>query len=305
MKINQAMKRVRYSLLHILFFCSILTTGLIAQDEPMAVPEDKPVKSTFNSIWIFDNPSVMVPIKGTFEWDIQHRFGLVDQGYEYLFGLYAPANIRLGFAYVPIEKLMVGFGLTRTNLTWDLNAKYAIFRQTQSGSSPVSLTYYVNAAIDTREKDFFTNPDDLVVADRVSYFHQLALARKFSERFSFQVAASISHFNTVDAVKGEGDEVIDKWKNDHLAIAGALKYKVTDAMNILINYDHPLTTHDILDPQPNLSFGVEFNTSSHSFQFFAGNNYNITPQRNNVFNTNQIGEGEFLIGFNISRLWNF
>jgi hypothetical protein len=224
-----------------------------------------------------------------------------------LFGLNAPANIRLGFEYVPIEKLMVGFGLTKTYLTWDLNAKYAIFRQTQSGSSPVSLTYYIHAAIDTRDKDkgFFTNPEELVIADRVSYFHQVSIARKFSDRFSLQIAGSVSHFNTVDATRGEQDEVIGNWKHDHLAIAGALKYKMTDAMNVLVSYDHPLTTHEVLDPEPNLSFGVEFNTSSHSFQFFAGNFYNITPQRNNVFNTNQIGNGEFLLGFNISRLWNF
>jgi hypothetical protein len=282
-----------------------MTSGLIAQEETMAVPEDKPVKNTFNSIWILDNQSVMVPIKGTFEWDMQHRFGVVKNGYEDLFGLYAPSNIRLGFEYVPIERLMVGFGITKTNLTWYLNAKYAIFRQMQSGSFPMSLTYYVNAAFDTRDKDYFTNPDDLVAADRVSYFHQLLLARKFSDRFSIQIAGSVSHFNTVDAVKGGQDEVIDKWKNDHLAIAGSLKYTVTPSMNILLGYDHPLTTHEILDPQPNLSFGVEFNTSSHTFQFFAGNFYHITPQRNNVFNNNQISDGDFLIGFNITRLWNF
>lgn len=299
------MKRVRYFFLGILFSFSSISGGLMAQEEAMMTPEDKPVKNTFNSIWIFDNPSVMVPIKGTFEWDMQHRFGVVKNGYEDFFGLYAPANIRLGFEYVPIDRLMVGFGITKINLTWDLNGKYAIFRQTESGSSPVSLTYYVNAAFDTRKKDFFTNPEDLVVADRVSYFHQLSLARKFSDRFSLQLAGSVSHFNTVEAIRGEGDEVIDKWKNDHIAISGALKYKVTQVMNILVSYDHPITTHEIQDPQPNLSFGVEFNTSSHSFQFFAGNFYNITPQRNNVFNNNSIGDGEFLIGFNISRLWNF
>lgn len=305
MKFHQIMKRSLYVFMGLLFFLVIAPHAILAQEEEIAATEDKPVKNTFNSIWLLDNQSVMVPIKGTFEWDILHRFGVVKNGYEDFFGLYAPSNIRLGFQYVPLERLMVGFGITKTNLTWDLNAKYAIFRQTQSGSSPISLSYYVNAGFDTRDKDFFTDPDELVIADRVSYFHQLLLARKFSDRLSIQIAGSVSHFNTVEAVKGEQDEVINKWKNDHLAIAGSLKYKVTPAMNVLIGYDHPITTHELLDPQPNLSFGVEFNTSSHTFQFFAGNYYNITPQRNNVFNNNRISDGEFLIGFNITRLWNF
>ena len=92
----------------------------------MVAEERKPVKNMFESIWIIDNQTVMVPFKNTLEFDIQHRFGLVENGYEDFWGLYAPSNIRLGFSYVPINNLMVGFGLTKQNLTWDFNAKYAL-----------------------------------------------------------------------------------------------------------------------------------------------------------------------------------
>src|SRR5690606_31796651 len=231
-----------------------------------------------------DNQTVFVPVKGTFEFDIQHRFGLVKNGYQDLFGLYAPSNIRLGFSYVPVRKLMVGFGITKTNLTWDLHAKYALLEQTRSGSVPVSITYFGNAAIDTRDKDFFANPDALVAADRFSYFHQVLIARKVSDKLSIQAAGSISHFNTVDAFEDPSGEVVQRWNNDHLAVAFSARYAITGATNLLINYDQPLTSHEVLDPQPNLSFGIEFKTSSHQFQFFAGNFYNITPQRNQVFN---------------------
>jgi len=47
------------------------------------------------------------------------------------------------------------------------------------------------------------------------------------------------------------------------------------------------------------------NTSNHSFQVFAGNYNSILPQSNNVFNQNDFTKGQFLIGFNITRLWNF
>ena len=57
-----------------------------------------------------DNQSVMVPIKGTFEWDIQHRFGTVKNGSKDLYGIFAPANIRLGFNYAPFKKLYIGGG---------------------------------------------------------------------------------------------------------------------------------------------------------------------------------------------------
>jgi len=89
-----------------------------------------------------------------------------------------------------------------------------------------------------------------------------------------------------------------------LAIAFGAKIKISPVTNILLSYDLPITTHEVQDPQPNLSFGIEINTSAHQFQFFATNFYNITPQRNNLFNQNNPGDGEFLLGFNITRLWN-
>jgi hypothetical protein len=59
------------------------------------------------------------------------------------------------------------------------------------------------------------------------------------------------------------------------------------------------------NPRPNVSFGLELSTSAHAFQFFLGNYASITPQRNNYFNKNDYTNGEFLIGFNITRLWNY
>ncbi len=292
--------------LNILLLLTIPAVFAFAQETEITTTVDKrPVKNMFESIWIIDNQTVLVPVKGTFEFDILHRFGIVKNGYEDLFGLYAPANIRLGFGYVPIDRLMLGFGITKTNLTWDLNAKYALLQQARSGGSPLSISYFVNAAIDTRDKDFFTNPAVVESADRVSYFHQVMLARKFTDRFSLQLAGSLSHFNTVDAFENPQGEIVNRWNNDHLALAVSARYHIASWVNVIANYDHPLSEHELVDPQPNMSFGLELTSSSHQFQIFAGNFYNITPQRNNVFNNNSFGDGEILIGFNITRLWNF
>ena len=71
----------------------------------------------------------MVPVKGTFEADIQHRFGSVQKGYQDLWGIYGIADIRFGFLYTPIKNLEIGFGITKVNMLWDGSAKYSIIRQ--------------------------------------------------------------------------------------------------------------------------------------------------------------------------------
>jgi len=93
--------------------------------------------------------------------------------------------------------------------------------------------------------------------------------------------------------------------NMHFAFECMGRYKFSDKSAIIINYDQPLTQHPTNNPHPNISFGLETTTDSHAFQVFAGNYYSIVPQSNNFFNQNDYTKGQFVIGFNITRLWAF
>lgn len=278
-----------------------LAGGLYAQvsTDALTIKKVKPVKNTFESVWLMDNQTVMVPIKGTLEMDIQHRFGTVDNGKKDIFGIFAPSNIRLGLNYSPMNKLFVGAGLTKERTQVDLNAKYSLLQQTP-GKVPVSLTYFGNMVIDARDKSNFR-----YAVDRLSYFNQLIIARKFTEKFSAQVAPNFSWFNNVEAYVDSKGNIQKKMHNGHFAISVLGRYKISDKTALLAGYDQPLTEHLTNNPDPNICFGFEITTSSHAFQVFAGNYYSIVPQSNNVFNRNDFREGQFLIGFNITRLWNF
>jgi hypothetical protein len=326
----------------------LLSTALLAQDDSTAVTEEavapakvKPVKNTFQSIWISDNQTVMVPVKGTMEMDIMHRFGTWNKGYEDFMGFFAPSNIRLGISYVPINKLNVGIGFTKTTAAvipgatissvsgplWDGSLKYSIITQTK-GKYPVSISYYVNAAYNTKkdpDKEIYRNS-----SDRLSYFHQLLIARKITDKLSAQVAPSISHHNVVNGYLTKLNDSTLKINRsmqfEHFAVALSARYKLTNVTSLMINYDQPITRHATNNPNPSLSFGVEFNTSSHSFQLFFTNYYYLNPSINNLYNTNnpfgytdkstddpkttidestKVKGGRFLIGFNITRLWNY
>ena len=316
----------RLKALPVFLCCGLLlfqTITVQAQDEKKAKKEKtekakvKPLKNSFQSVWIIDNQTVLVPVKGTLEMDIQHRFGTVQKGYQDFWGFFAPSNIRMGVSYVPINKLNIGIGITKRNMLWDASAKYAIITQTPR-KWPVSVSYYANMAYDTRkdkDKSIFKYR-----SQRLSFFHQLIIARKVTDKFSVQVAPSLSHQNSVNGYYTKNDSTgtatYQEMKFNHFAIAFSARYKLTNVMSAMINYDQPLTRHATKNPNPNFSFGLEMNTSSHSFQIFAGNYYNLNPQQNNLYNTNapfgytdfdgtKVQGGEFVIGFNITRLWNY
>ena len=100
-------------------------------------------------------------------------------------------------------------------------------------------------------------------------------------------------------------ELLGRVNADHFGLAFLGRYLLNDVTALIANIDLPMSTYDTGDPYPNYGFGIEFTSSSHAFQIFISNYQSIMPQFNNARNINDPGENEFLIGFNITRLWSF
>ncbi len=280
---------MKYLTIFFIFPALILSSGVVAQDaDSLAVKKtDKPERPAFQSAWLIDNPTGVVNTKRTLSFDIQHRFGVIKSGNGDMLGLWAPSNIRLALSYAISNQVTVGFGTTKDNRLQDFNLKVALLRQTRSGKVPVSMTFYGNTAIDARNPEFFAK-----FSDRLSYFGQLLIMRRFSPSVSLQVAPSFSHYNVVDPTLS----------NDQFAVAIGGKLRVTDKTSILVDYSQPFGQNS---NNPGLALGIEMSTGSHAFQVFVGNYNGIVPQKNYMFNQNKISASQFLIGFNINRLWNF
>ena len=307
-KINIHFSLIYFKIFLVLIVATMATgSELKAQD---STSEAKPVvkkklytRNTFEGNYLIDEQTVMVPIKGTFEFDINHRFGTTDHSFTDLFGLFASANIRLGFSYTPLKDLQVGFGANNYNMLVDWSAKYALLKQTKDNKMPVSVTLYGNAVMDTRVK----SPSLPIVntSDRFSFFSQVLIARKVSEAFSVQAGISLTHFNNVDGYYDQSNVIQSVLNNDNLSVSVGGRFKISPKTSLIANYDQPLTQNPMNNPRPNLSLGLDMKSSGHDFQVFVGNYGYTLPQFNTMYNQNDFQKGQFLIGFNISRLWNF
>ena len=297
------------------------STATAAHHDSTAVPvvpdapaKPRPVKNTFQTGQVIDGQTVMVPVKGTLEADIQHRFGSVQNGYQDLWGIYGIANIRFGFLYTPIDNLEIGFGIAKVNMLWDGSAKYAIWKQ--SSEFPVSVTYYGNIAVKTVK-----NPDNVLFkyeSERWSFFNELMIARKINDKLSVQIGFSISHQNSVPGYYTKVDTanvLFKEQKFNMYSFSFVMRYKLTEGTSFILDYEQPLTSWATDNPHPNFGFGFEFNTSGHTFQLFADNFTLLNTQQNAMYNANnpfgytdngvKYPGGQFHIGFNITRLWNF
>lgn len=276
-------------LLMVSLLSMVFASQLIAQEESN---EDKrPVRSPFDATSLIDNPTYVNPYAGGLELQIIHRFGTFGNGTSDLWGIYAPSNIRMGLDYGITDKLSIGIGTEKNNKLQDVHWKYNILNQTRDNSMPIALAYYGNAVIDARHADNFGM--NYKFTNRMSYFHELILGRKFSEKLTLQAACGFAHFNSVDSV----------YSNDYLAISVGGRYKVWNSNSIIFEYDVPMDmkqTYFSTLPKANYAIGMEFSTSTHAFQVFIASFDKIISQKNFGYNQNDFLKGDILIGFNIT-----
>lgn len=281
----------------ILFFALlVLPLSSLSQEKVNDIKvKEKLERPAFESSFLIDNPTNVLFKKNTLEVILNHRFGEFGNDND-LVGFWGASNIRIALAYSIHDRLTVGFGTTKNKRYQDFNWKAALLRQTRSNRIPFSVTYYGNFAIDARQKNQGLFKE---TSDRYSFFNQIIIARRFSPKLSLQIAPSVSHYNTVPTTM----------RNDMVAIAYGGRYKISPNTAILLDYSQPITTMKANNPHPGISFGVEFGTSAHTFSIFATNYWGILPQENYMFNNKATGleggKGQYLIGFNITRNYNF
>lgn len=270
---------------------------LFAQETEKEKP--RPVRAPFESPYLLDNQTTFILPEKTLQMAIQHKFGTLEEGISDLYGIYSSANIRIGFDYVPFENIQVGYGLTRTNMASDFNAKWTLFEQTRDNSRPVALALFGNMSIDGREEESLGANSGFT--QRLSYFSQLIVSRKFGYRVSVQLGASFSHFNMTDTSRFDYDRV-------GLHFNG--RVRVAPTGNIVFNYDQPmdflrLSGTEEYELNPNITIGYEIVTSTHAFHLYMGYTNHLLPQYAMVRETKDFEFEQFNFGFTITRLWSF
>lgn len=273
----------------------LFAVPVFSQDEAKK-EKGEPVDETFNSSTFMDNQTVMSCYKGRPELNIQHRFSGMQNKMADLFGLYGASNIRLALSYGVTDDIMIGFGYEKFNKIAEIYGKYAILRQTDNNSMPVSVSYFGCLGFDTHVQDtvslYFGN--EYHFTNRLVYFNQLIIARKFNDRVSAQIAPSYSHYN---------------WLKDTTMVHGyfgmhvAAKVNVRGAINAMVEYDHPIamgSVENMVTSKPNLAAGLEFATGTHGLQVFVGSADQLIFAANYVKNTKDFTDGGLALGFNVN-----
>ena len=246
--------------------------------------------SAFKSTRIIMTHSVANLHKGALDFRILHRFGRVLNGWENFYGL-DQAVARFSFDYGITEDLMVGIGRSPGRQEVDGFIKYRFLRQ-QTGlkNIPLTISYIAGALIATQKNLLPEVFDD--ITHKTSFYHQLAIGRKFSDKLTLQITPTFLHENLVE----ERDDYNDKFA---LGLGGRLK--ISNRVALMADYHYLLTPFDFENNFNPLSIGVDIETGGHVFQLHFSNSLGLNERAYLTNTTGDWTKGDFMFGFNLSR----
>ncbi len=286
----------------------LISLSLFAQDK-----KEKKAVEIFRSVKTINAHTTELIGKGKMDFQVTHNFDDIAGsrgGIRNFFGLDNTTDVRIGFQ-VGVGKnldLMVARAKGAGNITRivELGLKYRFFQQTEDNSIPVSLALFINNCISTMKASDSPTDDNYFqnLGDRSSQVIQLIVAKKIG-KVSLQLNPTFLNQGFV----------VPSDDKSMFALGAAIRFPVSQKVNIIIDYFHPfrsessedffLTTRGLKFYDP-LGIGVEILTGGHVFHLNFTNAREILENRFLPRTISNWGKGEFRWGFNLSRkftLW--
>ena len=294
------MKRIQY--ISIALFLLIFSGNTYSQDlDALLNAETKPTidyaTATFKASRIINGHSIEQMKKRQLDFRISHRFGPLNDGAYGLFGL-DQSKIHFSLEYGVTDWLMLGVGRGSLNKTYDSFAKFRLLRQSSGAKSmPISLSYFTSVELNTLK---FQDPTRTnYFSSRLAFVHQLLIARKFNDKFSFQLSPTFIHRNLV---KTELD------MNDVYAMGFGARYKLSKRLSLNAEYYYNYNPNNKFQDTKyynSASVGVDIETGGHVFQIMLTNSLGMREGSFIPQTTDNWFDKGIHLGFNISRVFSF
>ena len=307
----------------VFFFLLFLGSGswivATAQDDLMSMLDEEQGKeptytiATFKASRLINGHTIETISKNHLNFWISHRFGAVNSGFiANFFGL-DEAKIRLGLEYGLTDRWLVGAGRSSLEKTYDLYTKYKVLRQ--SNTMPITVTAMAGWGINTMPTGYVMESGSTMKfnnnIERYSYWSQVLVARKFTEKLSLQLMPTLIHVNKVE------DPSIP---NQLFALGAGGRYKLNQRITLSAEYYYSIREFEDEDDEDDddyetngnfpypyrnaLSLGVDIETGGHVFQFHLTNARGMVEKQFIGQNVGSWGKGDIFYGFNIARTFS-
>jgi hypothetical protein len=162
---------------------------------------------------------------------------------------------------------------------------------------PISLSYMTSVEMNTLKFPVRPAGSTNYFSSRMSYVHQLLIARKFNDNFSFQLSPTFIHRNLVVSA-------LDM--NDIYSIGFGARYKLSKHISLNAEYYYVYNPNRNFESQRyynSASIGIDIETGGHVFQIMLTNSQGMREGTFIPQTTDSWSNGGIHLGFNISRVF--
>ncbi len=259
--------------------------------------------ATFKSTRLINVHTIETLGKRTLDFRISHRFGNINSGTYGAWGIDGPVNIRLDLEYSYDGRLMVGIGRTSAGYSADGSMrklldgflKYRLLRQTDDNKMPMSVTLFTGGYYTAENVTLSDGSDKYALAtSRLSFAHQLLIAKKFSSKFSLEVNGWFVHYNLVDSFAD---------KNDVYGVSGLARYKFTKRSAVTVEYSYRINKYTNQKFYDSMGIGYELETGGHVFSIHLTNSFGLAETQFLPRTNTKWDNAGIRLGFNVSRVF--
>lgn len=256
----------------------------------------------FHSTHSANLPTTQNLNKNDYLFEISHRFGPVDGGYDTMFGLDGPVNMRLSLGYGIRDDLMITLGRSNVLANLDIAVKYKLI-DFDHASFPSALAVNAGAGIINRNENAEIKMFD---ANYMQYFVQLVYnVMFFDKKLGVGIVPSYVYNSYVFAVS----ENIDK--KSTITLATYYQYYFNRMWSLWLEYSPVLSGHkgriinntnSEFENLTTSAIGVALETGGHIFNVFITNNSRINTAQYLIGDYGFTGKKSWRFAFGITRI---
>jgi len=242
----------------------------------------------FHSPQSINLPTAETLQKGDFEFEISHRFlPSIKDGSKNLYGFDGPVNMRLALGYAVTDDLVLTLGRSNVDDNLDLRGKYRLL-QFKETFLPLLVGVQFGIAKNTQP----IRP--IASSGRAyQYFGQIIFNTMIDKKLGIGLVPSYLYNSNIYRADVQNS----------FTLGMNLQYYISNMVSVLAEFNP--TVNGYLNRFNSAAFGFELETGGHFFKIILTNNAKLNPAQFLSGADKDFGNGEWRLGFNITRLLKF
>jgi len=246
----------------------------------------------FHSTEVANLPTAETLLRNEFEYEISHRFVSTLDADDAYFGIDGPAQIRMALSYAITNNLLLTFGRSNLEDNYDFRVKYRVVQYNHK-MLPLLIALRAGGALNTEVYESSGEKRDKTNSKNLQYYGQAIFNTLVAKKLGIGVVPSYLY----------NSHILCEDSEYSFTVGSYLQYYISAMWSVFVETNTTVTGWR-KDYNP-FTFGVEIETGGHFFKIFFSNSKAMNPSQYLAGADLMVEDGDWRLGFNITRILKF